>query len=176
MQVSQFFKLFANMSKNDAYVKSIKNAVEVTKKHDKWMEEYDENSAILAAFTAEQTGRLSEEDANSSTEGVKAKLDAFNAYMKDDKAPMQKKVAAVESVSNQLVSSKGTNKRPDFSPATPVEDLLGDWKKLQDVEIEHERALMDKYQRFQKVDHEAARVSACVWGRFCVVDLFVSNV
>ena len=59
-------------------------------------------------------------------------------------------------------SSKRNNKRPAFVPTSPEisPDGLGvAWAALEATEQAHERSLIDKYTRFQKVDLAVSRFS-----------------
>ena len=155
--VSQFFKLFAKASKNDALLKSIRNAVEVTKRHDVWMEKYEAGAHQVIAWANQNTESLEQSSNSSTTEQVKAELEEFTAYMRGTKPNMQAAKAEVEGVATQLINSKRNNKRPEFTPSVSLANLNETWAQLEKVEHAREKSLLDKYQRFQQVDNEVSK-------------------
>ena len=157
--VSQFFKLFAKASKNDALLKSIKNAVEVTKRHDAWMAKYDATAQDVSDWTAESLAKMSSPSPARTTDEVKAELEEFTSYMRTEKPKMQSNRAEVEGISTQLLNSKRNNMRPAFEPSITVQGLGESWQALEQVERTRELALLDKYARFQQVDNEVSKFS-----------------
>ena len=157
--VSQFFKLFAKASKNDALLKSIRNAVEVTKRHDAWMSKYDSQAAEVANWCSASTERMASTSSATTTDEVTAELEEFTAYMRTEKPKMQAARAEVEGTATQLLNSKRNNKRPPFEPSVQVEAIGAAWATLEELEQAKEAALLDKYSRFQQVDNEFSKFS-----------------
>jgi len=157
--VSQFFKLFAKASKNDALLKSIRNAVEVTKRHDAWMSQYDGTAQDVATFVSDVHSNLSAPSSATSTEQVRVELEEFTGYMRTTKPKMQSSRAEMEGISSQLMNSKRNNQRPPFNPEITVQALAESWQALEEVERARETALLDKYARFLQVDNEVSKFS-----------------
>ena len=159
--VSQFFKLFAGAAKNDALIKSIERAVAVTREHDRLAEEYAAGGTALAASIAARTAALRESNADDSTAKVKEAYSGFTKYINEERPALLANRVELEGSYNVLRSSKRNNKRPEFVPLAEVSpDGLGAaWAVLEEVEQAHERGLIDKYARFQKVDLAASRFS-----------------
>ncbi|CAK9033192.1 Alpha-actinin-4 (Non-muscle alpha-actinin 4) [Durusdinium trenchii] len=158
--LSQFFKKFAGLAKMEAKLKAIKNAVEVTRRHDEWISQYEEGSKAVMAFAEENKARLGQPDTSSTTEEVKAGLDAFSSFMKTTKPEMASKRAETESILTTLVSSKRNNARPEFAPTIEVAAMTSAWEEMEQVERNYERTMLDKYLAFQRADHAAAKFKA----------------
>lgn len=152
--VVQFFKLFAKANKNEALLKSIRTAVEVTKRHDALMEKYDLASKQLHSFCIKPKGT----SVGRTTAQVKQELEAFTQYMRTEKPAMQALKAELEGAHAQLVNSKRNNGRPAFEPVVPLHKLNEEWAALELTEQQLEQSLLDKYQRFQQVDYEASTI------------------
>ncbi len=155
--VSQFFKLFAQASKNDALIKAIKNAIEITKRHDNWIGQYNLNADEIEKWARLESERLSAPLNCSTTNEVIQSMDSFKIHMKTDKPEKQSKYAEIEGVYNTLVNSKRNNKRPEFNPTIQMQQLQQAWDELEKVEVDHERNILDVYGRYQQVDREAAK-------------------
>lgn len=155
--VSQFFKLFAQASKYDALIKAIKNAVDVTKRHDNWIDTYNNNADEIEKWARSEAERLSAPLNCSSTDEVIGSMDSFKVHMKTDKPEKQSKYAEIEGVYNALVNSKKNNKRPEFIPNVNIKQLQDAWDKLEVSEVEHERNILDVYSRYQQVDRDSAK-------------------
>jgi len=155
--VSQFFKLFAKASKNDALLKSIKNAVEVTKRHDAWMAKYEETATGVADWINSSVHNISQPSSASTTDQVKAELEEFTSHMRTAKPTMQATKAELEATATQLVNSKRNNKRPSFEPHVAINAIGQSWAQLEQAEMQRENDLLDKYRRFQQVDNEVAK-------------------
>jgi len=155
--VSQFFKLFAKASKNDALIKSIRTAIDVTKRHDAWILKYNQQAKTVAEFARSKGAVLIKPSTGRTTEAVKKELDAFVAYMKSEKPSLQAARAEADGVATQLATSKRNNKRPEFKPEIAPDVLQDTWTALEQAELDHEHALLDKYTRFRQVDNESAK-------------------
>jgi len=155
--VSQFFKLFAKASKNDALIKSIRTAIDVTKRHDAWILKYNQQAKTVAEFARSKGAVLIKPSTGRTTEAVKKELDAFVAYMKSEKPSLQAARAEADGVATQLATSKRNNKRPEFKPEIAPDVLQDTWTALEQAELDHEHALLDKYTRFRQVDNENAK-------------------
>ena len=83
--VFQFFRLFMSAAKNVALIKSIKTAVEITRKHDAWMAEYSEAAPQVMEWIANNTASLKSANTDSSTAAVKASIDSFKSWVEHDK-------------------------------------------------------------------------------------------
>jgi Ca2+-binding EF-hand superfamily protein len=153
--VSQFFKLFAKAQKNDALVKSIKNAVEVTKRHDAWLSKYDELSNGIMAWVSSSQAKMTAPLAARSTDGVKKEFDAYTSYMRSEKPTKQAEKSEAEGIATQLTNSKRNNKRPEFNPKITPEAMDSAWDTLASAESTREKTLMDAYSRFKQVDNDS---------------------
>mmetsp|Transcript_28530 Transcript_28530/g.45985 ORF Transcript_28530/g.45985 Transcript_28530/m.45985 type:complete len:787 (+) Transcript_28530:255-2615(+) len=158
--LSQFFKLFAGQAKLESKLKAIKNAVEVTRRHDDWINQYQTGSEEVTKFANENTQRLGSPSTPSSTAEVKQALDEFSTYMKDVKPEMSAKRAETEGIYTTLTSSKRNNKRPEFCPVTTVASMNEAWGQLESVEQGYERSMLDKYLAFQQADHAVSKFNA----------------
>jgi len=158
--LSQFFKLFAGQAKLESKLKAIKNAVEVTRRHDDWISQYNSGSETVTTFISQSKSLYSLGDACTTTEEVKEKLDSFSMYMKSVKPDMASKRAESDGIITSLNSSKRNNKRPEFAPAISQQSLNSEWDELEALEQTYERTLLDKYLAFMVADHLVAQFNA----------------
>ena len=160
--LSQFFKLFAGQVKVDALRKAVKNAVEVTQRHDEWIEQYLAAAGKVCAFAEESILALNAANASSTTEDVSATLDQFTLRMKDTKPKMQALRAEMEGTYATLVSSKRNNKRPEFVPPENLAmEVVGrQWEAMGEAEQMYERQLVDKFISFQRADRAVSKFVA----------------
>lgn len=158
--LSQFFKLFASQAKMESKLKAIKNAVEVTRRHDDWMGQYGNLSSEVKSFVANKKDQLDGAELPTSTADVKAALDEFSSYMNNTKPTMASKRAEAEGVYTTLVSSKRNNKRPEFHADIAPAELNSSWEGLEETEQAYERKMLDRYLNFRAADHAVAKFKA----------------
>jgi len=161
--LSQFFKLFASQAKLESRLRAIKNAVEVTRRHDEWIQAYESGSAGVQQFveaTKTKLGGQGEAAAPATTEEVKKALDEFSRYMKEEKPGMASVRAETEGIYTTLVSSKRNNERPEFQPQISPEQMNAAWESLEEAEQKYERQMLDRYLNYQKADHAVSKFNA----------------
>ena len=157
--LSQFFKLFAGEVKVEALRKAVKNAVEVTRRHDEWISQYLSAAQQIHAFTEESMAQLGAENTSSSTAEVAQTLDQFSLRMKDTKPKMQALRAEMEGTYAALVSSKRNNRRPEFLPPEhlAIAAIGQKWEAMAQAEQMHERQLLDRFISFQRADRVVSK-------------------
>mmetsp|Transcript_15850 Transcript_15850/g.19242 ORF Transcript_15850/g.19242 Transcript_15850/m.19242 type:complete len:834 (+) Transcript_15850:150-2651(+) len=158
--VSQFFKKFAGEAKYEAMSTAIKNAVEVSKRHDDWILQYNEGTREALSFAEENKKKFTTVDQSSTTEEVGNALDSFTAFVKEVKPTVQAKRAECDGVYAALVSSKRNNKRPEFVPTDGgclPQVVAAAWDEMEALEQAYERKLLDKYLSFQRADRKVAK-------------------
>lgn len=158
--VSQFFKLFAGMAKNEALIKCIAKAVATTRRHRDWIEAYTEGSGELLAWVQRTASEHAGGDHGDASEAVKAKLDAFRAHLVDDVPGKQKQKVELEGTYASLCSSVRNNGRPGFAPAIKPSTVQVCWEAMQEADRGYENALRDRLLRFLRADAECARLGA----------------
>ena len=93
------------------------------------------------------------------TAAIKGTLDSLYEYKRDNK-PVQRAAAAnLEGVLNTLHASARNNNRPLHVPVEGhnIPDLEQDWAGLEQQEEDYERAALDSFQHFQRLECTIAR-------------------
>lgn len=158
--VAQFLKKLSAGS----HLRAVQSAVEVTRRHDDWMDRYGAQSKEVREFISGNSARLApgsaEDRAQTTTQAVADALDAFDTYMVKTKTGAAQQRSEAAGLYSTIVSSKRSNNRPEFDAAVTPEELEKEWSKLEQVEQAYERRTLDKYVTFQAADVAVGRFGA----------------
>jgi actinin alpha len=152
--VSAFYNMFASQAMNDRFTHAIESAIEVTKRHDKLIGQFEAESAELSEWVSSTTEKFSGAEMKDSTEGIKDDLDNLYGWRASEKPSKAGLKMDVENVLRSLQSSCTNNNRPVYTPAAATEPaaLNTAWEALEAAENSQESKLRENYAAYQKVD------------------------
>eukprot|EP00937_MAST-01D_sp_MAST-1D-sp2_P000560 g560.t1 len=158
-QLAAYFKEFANRAKGENLIKAVHTAIEVTRRHDRWIAEYGSDSKELKEWIASTTARYGNcregaDGHGDTTEGIKSTLDAFYGYKRADKPGRAEGLPSVGALLAKLHQSQKPNNRTPFSPASghAPDDLVSDWGELEAREDAFEKSARESYLHFQRLE------------------------
>jgi hypothetical protein len=151
--LSQWFKTFAERLKGANLVKAIHAAIEVTKRHDEWIKEYDNSSTSSVAWIDSKASGFSgrEEGANGfgdNSAKIKETLMNFYEYKKSEKPEWKGTIAKLEGLLAKLHSSQRPNNRDEYGPAVNAQQMHDKWAEMETNENEYENVVRDSYATF----------------------------
>eukprot|EP00941_MAST-03F_sp_MAST-3F-sp1_P002340 g2340.t1 len=153
MYISEFFKVFSTMVKAGAMIKGIRTAVDVTMRHDKYIEDYKEGSTDIAGWIEGKKFDMgSEADVGANEGDVKSKMEQFYQYCAQEKLERRGQLYGLKGSLAALHNSQSHNKRPAFQPESglTVEELESSFAELVNMESAYEDRLSDTYKLFRK--------------------------
>lgn len=160
--ISFLFRAIAEMAKQDALAKSIHKALDLTRRHDEWIEQYTRESAAVAEWLAASTETYSQPASGNNLAEIKASLDAFYTYKREAKPVWRSKTTAADGLLLTLRTSQRNNHRPEFEPpaATSPAGLEASWSALEAAEDAYEGRVRERYAAFEVLTETLARVHA----------------
>jgi len=157
--IAFIFKGMADFLRRQGLAKSIGKAIDITKRHDAWIEEYNAKATELAMWVAEQTAAYGVREHGSTAAEIKGGIDAFNQYKSGDKPVYKGKLAALEGLFNTFVSSCRNNNRPVYCAPEELRltTIEASWKALEEAENEYESHIRGDYRQFRTYENTIAR-------------------
>lgn len=157
--VAFFFKGFADFLRRQGLAKSIAKAVDITKRHDAWIEQYNEGATKLKTFLDDNTARYANRSHGSTSAEVKVALDEFYAYKSGEKPTNKAAWANLEGLFQTFASSARNNNRPQYAPAEglSVADLTAGWTALDEAENAYETDVRSTYDTFLVLENTLAK-------------------
>jgi len=155
--LSQWFKTFAERLKGANLVKAIHAAIEVTKRHDEWIKEYDGSSSSCSTWMDGTTQKFSGRTEGAGGFGdhskqIKDTLMSFYEYKKSEKPEKKGTLAKLEGLLAKLHSSQRPNNRDEYGPAIMPHAMQEKWTEMENNENEYENIVRDSYAHFVSLE------------------------
>lgn len=153
LYISEFFKVFSKMMKAYGMIKGIKDAVDVTMRHDKYIEDYTEESTDIGGWIKGKHEAFGDESAVGVNEDeVKGLMEEFYKYCAEEKLEKRAQLFGLKGALAALHNSQTHNKRPAFVPAEGMdtETLEKAFEALADKEAAYEERLTETYKLFRR--------------------------
>lgn len=162
--VSFLFSAIASMAHKDSMAKSIHKALDLTRQHDAWIEQYLAAVAASKAWIGTAEAKYAGEVEGNTLEGVKATLDSLYEFRREDKTVERAKLTSQGNLLNTLHSSQKNNNRPLYEPpaGSTVADMLASWKGMEEQEDGFEVRVRTTYGQFEMLENTLARFEATV--------------
>jgi hypothetical protein len=143
--VAFLFKLFASYQKTDAYVKSVKRALDLSGKHARWIMQYDDKAKELKDWMSNVTVAFSDTNHGQELEEIKSRLGNFSTFRRSEKPEKREQLTELAGHLNTLNASCRNNNRPIYEPAggESVPELEADWAAMQEQEAVYQTSLQD---------------------------------
>jgi len=150
--VSELFKYFSKFAKLDGMVEGIKEAVAVTVRHDKYINDYTKSGNEVKDWIEATKAKFSSVPEGSHLEDIQKHLDDYQSYLRDEKPKMHGQLFALEGVLGAVHNSQEHNKRPAYMPPAELDvDLLEDeMDALTSLEESYQGKLREMYIKFRK--------------------------
>jgi len=152
--VAFLFKLFASYQKTGAYVKSVRNALDLSGKHARWIMQYDAKAGELKDWMSQMNEAFSDTNHGTELEEIRSRLDKFSTFRRGEKPERREQLAEIAGHLNTLNASCRNNNRPIYesNEGESVADLENDWNTMQEQEAAYQTSLQDAYTLFQRLE------------------------
>ena len=145
--VAFLFKLFASYQKTDAYVKSVKRALDLSGKHARWIMQYDAKAEELKDWMSQMKLAFSDTNHGQELDEIKSRLDKFSTFRRGEKPEKREQLTELAGHLNTLNASCRNNNRPVYQSADgeSVPELESDWAAMQEQEKVYQTSLQDAW-------------------------------
>lgn len=160
--ISFLFRAIAELTKQDALAKAIHKALDITRRHDGWIADYESRAEEHTSWVKASEEKWGGEVAGNNLESIRATLNAFYEYRSSEKPTEAAKITALDGLCNTIRASQRNNNRPAYEPASAitVDALKTAWKGLEEAENAYEARVRERYARFQVLTNTLATLHA----------------